>query len=881
MQNTGIGLIMTSMRFLLRRTSATGPTFERALDQARSVSTLLRLLLVAFLLTFAPAALAQDGGGQPEAGAAADVQGQSSALPEVPPKAFPEEQARIDAWQATLERVEAALQAERVDDVTLSQLRSQIAKIPMQAAGLKAALQPRLQLVNQRIEQLKPADEQAARNQTEAIKSEQAQLQSEAAGLQGVVQQADLIALRGQQDIDTIGERRRALFTSSILQRSQSLADPSFWFDLAAATPETLADQSRVVGYWFGALVERTGRSAAGILVVVIGFAAFLLSPGRRWLTRRTSRDPSVLHPSGLAKATAAAAITLANLLIPAVAFFVLYQAMSILKVLPADLATVLRPVLFGLTFASFFYGLSIAVLAPERPSWRLVEVTDTAAERLIPIIVAMAVVNVGGLALDAFLKATHAPLSFAVAAQGLGAIALGILAMVALRFVAREDDDENPQGTSSAWRLLIPVTWAVAALTVIAPLAGFVAFGRFAALQIVFTTAVLMSLVLLLRLADEAISYGFSVQTRIGGFMRQAIGLKPNTISQIGVILAGFARLIVIMVAVMALLAPWGIQSEDVVGTFTSAFFGFEIAGFSFSPSAILGAIVVFVVVIVATRGFQRWLDGRLLPQTSLDTGLRTSIHTGVGYVGAAIAGLVAFSYAGLNLQNVAIVASALSVGIGFGLQSIVNNFVSGIILLAERPFKVGDRIEVGPNTGIVQRVSVRATQIQTFDNVTVIVPNADLISGQVVNWMHGDFSARLKIPVGVSYESDPEQVRRVLLEIAMDNPRVLRIPEPFVSFTDFGADALQFTLFCHVGNINADAGAASDMRFEIAKRFREEKIEMPFGQRDIHLRDLASIEGLVRELFDGRTAAPAAASRPGQTRAKRRKSAAEAASE
>ncbi|MFC0806713.1 DUF3772 domain-containing protein [Ensifer sp. P24N7] len=872
---------MTSMRFLLRRTSATGPTFERALDQARSVSTLLRLLLVAFLLTFAPAALAQDGGGQPKAGAAADVQGQSSALPEVPPKAFPEEQARIDAWQATLERVEAALQAERVDDVTLSQLRSQIAKIPMQAAGLKAALQPRLQLVNQRIEQLKPADEQAARNQTEAIKSEQAQLQSEAAGLQGVVQQADLIALRGQQDIDTIGERRRALFTSSILQRSQSLADPSFWFDLAAATPETLADQSRVVGYWFGALVERTGRSAAGILVVVIGFAAFLLSPGRRWLTRRTSRDPSVLHPSGLAKATAAAAITLANLLIPAVAFFVLYQAMSILKVLPADLATVLRPVLFGLTFASFFYGLSIAVLAPERPSWRLVEVTDTAAERLIPIIVAMAVVNVGGLALDAFLKATHAPLSFAVAAQGLGAIALGILAMVALRFVAREDDDENPQGTSSAWRLLIPVTWAVAALTVIAPLAGFVAFGRFAALQIVFTTAVLMSLVLLLRLADEAISYGFSVQTRIGGFMRQAIGLKPNTISQIGVILAGFARLIVIMAAVMALLAPWGIQSEDVVGTFTSAFFGFEIAGFSFSPSAILGAIVVFVVVIVATRGFQRWLDGRLLPQTSLDTGLRTSIHTGVGYVGAAIAGLVAFSYAGLNLQNVAIVASALSVGIGFGLQSIVNNFVSGIILLAERPFKVGDRIEVGPNTGIVQRVSVRATQIQTFDNVTVIVPNADLISGQVVNWMHGDFSARLKIPVGVSYESDPEQVRRVLLEIAMDNPRVLKIPEPFVSFTDFGADALQFTLFCHVGNINADAGAASDMRFEIAKRFREEKIEMPFGQRDIHLRDLASIEGLVRELFDGRTAAPAAASRPGQSRAKRRKSAAEAASE
>lgn len=655
---------MTSMR-ILRSACAEGNLFGAP---NLSAGALFRLLLVAFLVAFSSVALAQESGAQPEAGAATGAEGasQADAAPALPPQAFPEEQARIDAWRATLERVERGLQAERIDDVTLSDLRRQLGTIPMHAAGLKAKLQPRLQAVNQRVEQLKPADEQAARSQAEAIKLEHAQLQAEAAGLQGIVQQADFIALRAQQNIDIIGERRRALFTSSILQRSQSLADPSFWFDLAAATPETLANQSGVVGHWFGALIERTGRSAAGVLVVVIGFAAFLLSPGRRWLTRRTSRDPSVLHPSGLARATAAAAITLANLLIPAIAF------------------------------------------------------------------------------------------------------------------------------------------------------------GRFAALQIVFTTAVLMSLVLLLRLADEAISYGFSVQTRIGGFMRQAIGFKPNTISQIGVILAGFARLVVIMIAIMALLAPWGIQSEDVVGTFASAFFGFEIGGFSFSPSAILGAIVVFIIVIVATRGFQRWLDGRLLPQTSLDAGLRTSIHTGVGYVGAAIAGLVAFSYAGLNLQNVAIVASALSVGIGFGLQSIVNNFVSGIILLAERPFKVGDRIEVGQNMGIVQRVSVRATQIQTFDNVTVIVPNADLISGQVVNWMHGDFSARLKIPVGVSYDSDPEQVRRVLLEIAMDNPRVLKIPEPFVSFTDFGADALQFTLFCHVGNINADAGAASDMRFEIARRFR-----------------------------------------------------------
>ncbi len=232
----------------------------------------------------------------------------------------------------------------------------------------------------------------------------------------------------------------------------------------------------------------------------------------------------------------------------------------------------------------------------------------------------------------------------------------------------------------------------------------------------------------------------------------------------------------------------------------------------------------------------------------------MRASIRTGVGYLGIILAVIVALSYVGLNLQNVAIVAGALSVGIGFGLQSIINNFVSGLILLVERPIKVGDRIEVGTRMGVVKRINVRSTEIVTYDNLSVIVPNAELISGQVVNWMHGSFTARLSVIVGTSYDADPDKVIAILLEIVANHPRALKNPEPFAILGNFGADALEFTVFFHVGNIGVDAGVANDVRLEILKRFKTEGIEIPFGQRDLHLRDLDRLESLVRDIGGNR---------------------------
>jgi small-conductance mechanosensitive channel len=811
--------------------------------------TIVRRLLLLVLLAVLPlAATAQTAAPAAKPAAAPAAAAPAPALPKVPVPQFPDEQAKLDGWKAALERVEQGLKASRLSSDELDQLRSQTAAVQTAVRGLSGAIKPRLDSANARLAQIKPAGTAAA--ETDAVRLEQATIQADVAGLQGIAQQAELLGVRSQQDLDAIANRRRAILANFVLRRSQSLLDPTLWAAVGTALPNATARLATLGGDWAATLVHRTGRSlpALALFLVVIGFAAFMLSPGRRWIQRWTERSVMVTEPSTLRKHTAATAIAALHLAAPAIAFFVLYEVMRALDILPNDVARVARAAFVGLSFAFFFYGLTSSMLAPRRPGWRLLRVGDQAAARLVPLAIAIALVTAAGIVLDALNRAITAPAELFVASRGVVAVVSAVLFMAALRLLAPDEDDGAQPTVRSAWRLLIPVGWAVAALTLVAPLAGFPSLGRFAQTQMLVVVTVLLSLVLMMRFADALIVANFSIQARIGKFMRHGVGLRGSTIRQIGVVLSGLAQILLILLAAFTVLATWGIQSQDVLGTVGSAFFGFKVAGLTISVSAILGAVVVFLIGVTATRAVQRWVQRRLLPETSLDAGLQASIQTGVGYAGVVLAAIVALSFAGFGLQNIAIVAGALSVGIGFGLQSIVNNFVSGLILMVERPFKIGDRIEVGSKMGIVRRISVRATVVQTFDNASVIVPNADLISGQVVNWMHGDISARMSIVIGVSYDADPDRMIALLLEIAEADPRVLKNPAPFAIFSNFGTEALEFTLFFTVGNVNSDGGAQNDIRLAILKRLRTEGIEIPHAQRNISLRDLDRIEAMMR---------------------------------
>jgi len=228
------------------------------------------------------------------------------------------------------------------------------------------------------------------------------------------------------------------------------------------------------------------------------------------------------------------------------------------------------------------------------------------------------------------------------------------------------------------------------------------------------------------------------------------------------------------------------------------------------------------------------------VLAKSSLDLGTRTAIGTITRYSIILIGLMIILQTVGIDLSTITVLAGALGVGIGFGLQNITNNFVSGIIILFERPIKVDDRIEVGNITGDVVRISMRATTIVTNDNISVIVPNSEFISSKVINWSHNDRNVRFNIPVGVSYNEDPQKVKELLLSVANDNDAVLKEPLPDVIFSEFGDSSLNFVLRVWTSTlIQAPKVLKSQLYFEIFKRFREVGIQIPFPQRDLHIKN------------------------------------------
>ncbi len=308
--------------------------------------------------------------------------------------------------------------------------------------------------------------------------------------------------------------------------------------------------------------------------------------------------------------------------------------------------------------------------------------------------------------------------------------------------------------------------------------------------------------------------------------------------------ILLGLAIVAVLGIGFLAyeeILPLFGNLRADILRAMNRPYF--TVGGLPITPVFLIKTFVFLTLLRMFSGMVRRFLEHRVLVRTSLNAGQQYAFAQIAAYLVFLFGLMIGLQWAGVNMSSLVILGGALGIGIGFGLQNIANNFVSGIVLLMERPIQVGDRVEVGETNGDVVRIAARSTWIRTNDNVVMIIPNSEFINNRVTNWTANDRQVRFSVPLGVSYKSDPEVVRDVLMEVADKHPDVLTIPEPEVVFTGFGDSSLNFVL--HVWTITRvqyPRILASEIYFMLFKAFKEHGIEIPFPQRDLHVKSVSA---------------------------------------
>jgi len=537
-------------------------------------------------------------------------------------------------------------------------------------------------------------------------------------------------------------------------------------------------------------------------------------------------------------RATSSAYVFLARSIRPVAVAGAIYLAISWFSEMPESFARLATASFVAFTMFAVVRALTWTVMATNRAEWRMVPLNDAAALSLRRIIVGIAAVYAIGLVLNEFIELIFAPPPLKIVLNSIASLALAwlIFELVRTRFTPPEGHDRDVLLLSPLW-LKIPLLVSAVAIAV-ACIAGYIGFARFLSGQVVVTGSIIVITLLAFAAISEFTQSMFSQEVLPDRTLPAELNLTETGRRRSAVITRIILSVLTALAAGLAILLQWGFDWGDMLVWARRAFFGFEVGAIRISPAAILIGIALFIAGVFLTRILQRSLSNTLLAPHRMDGGLSNSIRVGIGYLGFALSALLAISYAGFSFTNLAIVAGALSVGIGFGLQSIVNNFVSGLILLAERPIQVGDWITVGDKEGYVREISVRATVIETFDRASLIIPNSDLMTGAVTNWTYGNRLGRVIVRVGTSYDADPHLVHETLVDIGRNCTLALTNPPPSAVFEDFADSTLNFSLRIYIADINNILRAQTELRMDIWKVFREKDISIDFPQLDVHLK-------------------------------------------
>ncbi len=738
-------------------------------------------------------------------------------------------------WQTTATRAEGIIKDAVASTPAMETLRATLAQFRSQALDQKDVNQARIKTLQSQIAALgtAPADgvseDPKLAVRRAALNSQLAKARAPVLAAQEAYQRADGLI----NELDAIIRIRQ---TTLLYARNGSPLNPSYWSPALAAVAEfTDGVKSEISDAMSSEAQLVQTRQQLPLLLGLLIIGLVLLTRARRWLLAGFGL---VTRRSGSAvKEARSLLFSTTQVIVPLAGIWLIVRAAELtgLLGLRGEMLLSTLPLIGAYVFGALWLSHVLFVDDETPPSFLdLSEAAQNSGARLTAV---MGWVLAVGFALNHIVveaglsTQTRAVLLFPVfVLGGYLLVRMGLLLHEKIGRSRGEDDENSLQD-----RIYGLITRVIITLGVIGPVLA--AVGYFdAASSLIFPAIKTLALfgtanVAFRFLLDIADSLTRSATEDDPG---QEAPEKPATLVPVALGLT----LILVSIPILALI--WGARVSDLREAWSVVSDGFQFGNRRISITDFLTFAIVFAIGYTATRLLQSTLRTSVLPRTKLDAGGRNAILSGTGYLGLFLAALAAITSAGLDLSSLAIVAGALSVGIGFGLQAIVSNFVSGIILLVERPIKEGDWIEVGPYSGYVRKISVRSTEIETFDRATVVVPNADFISGTVTNWTHSSMNGRVKVPIGVAYDSDPDQVRTILTEIAESHEMVDHRFNVSVVFLGFGADALNFEIRAILKDVNWVLSARSDMNYEIFRRFRAEGIEIPFAQRDVNLRNI-----------------------------------------
>jgi small-conductance mechanosensitive channel len=745
----------------------------------------------------------------------------------------------IDGWLRQLDRVEEALNNPNATPDQAEAARGELLQVRERAFLARAKAQDQFSEVEKLLASLGPAPKDGMPKEESSISEQRQHYGDELSQFKAQVQSADLILARVEALSDRISERWRFWAWGRMTK-----VFPPPWSIKVLTTAGS--DLSRISGVLWQRVTKpsptepRVGLSSDTLIfgglvsaIIWIALAAWLLA---RYGHRR------VVQPSYARKLASAVAHANAYAILPGAWAFALglWIESNGVEGLSAVQSALLA---HGLEYGAMALPpmtLPAAIYAPSSPKWRLLPVSDDRAR---------VVVRGAGLlglatALDLFIVKTVLLVSppsdqlasvYSAGVYSILALVAAWLVYASARSVFIAPSDAAAQqfpsidptmSNRSIWRDAFIVGNISALLVgVVALWVGYTNFGSY----LVNATIIAGLTIGMMRAMRDLLSasLGLAIERRAHFFEEVSPQADSSPATS-----AFWAQLIIdvffVLVGVLAVAVIWGVPVAELATLGEKALGSFRVGSVKVSPIDLLLGGLIFAAIVFAVRRIQNALQDSLLPRTRIDPGARQSIVTGTGYLGIGLAGLVSISAIGIDLSNLAIVAGALSVGIGFGLQNITNNFVSGLILLFERPVKVGDWVVVGTTEGLIKNINVRATEIETFDLASVIIPNAELLSNHLTNWTHKDRRGRVEIKISLHPNSDPDEVMAMLLDLARQNSHIVAEPPPWVTLSAILPGALEFSLRCFTDDVMQRSVFTSELRVALIAELRRRGIRM-----------------------------------------------------